>query len=107
MFKSINLYSSLHCLAEEGRRKQVSTFNVITIINISDMPYPGSFNKDELLKIALLWGKYDDIVNETACIDKVCWEFIKFYGLQKKPRLSPLDIKTVVNRFLEICRRTT
>ena len=53
------------------------------------MAYPGSFNKDELLKIALLWGKYDDIENETACIDKVRWEFIKFYGLQKKPRLLP------------------
>ena len=51
------------------------------------MPYPGSFNKDELLKIALLWGKYDDIENETACIDKVRWEFIKFCGLHKKTRL--------------------
>ena len=53
------------------------------------MPYPGNFNKDELLKIALLWGKYDDIENEMARIDKVWWEFIKFYGLQKTPRLSP------------------
>ena len=40
---------------------------------ISDMPYPGSFNKDELLQIALLWGQYDDIENETARIDKVRW----------------------------------
>ena len=56
------------------------------------MPYPGSFSKDELLKIALLWGKYDDIENETARIDKVRWQFIKFYGLQKTPRLSPQDI---------------
>ena len=40
---------------------------------ISEMPYPGSFNKDELLEIALLWGKYDDIENETARIDKVRW----------------------------------
>ena len=37
------------------------------------MPYPGSFNKDELLKIALLWGKYDDIENQTARIDNVRW----------------------------------
>ena len=53
------------------------------------MPYPGSFSKDELLKIALLWGKYDDIENETARIDKVRLEFIKFYGLQK-PTTNPL-----------------
>ena len=67
------------------------------------MPYPGSFHKDELLKIALFWGKHDDIENESARIDKVRWEFIKFYGLQKKPRLSPPRhrIKTVVDRFLE------
>ena len=48
---------------------------------ISDMPCPGSFNQDEVLKIALLWGKYDDIEIETARIDKVRWDFIKFYGL--------------------------
>ena len=62
------------------------------------MPYPGIFNKDELLEMALLWGKYDDIENETARIDKVPWEFIKFYGLQKKPKLLPPRhrIKTVV-----------
>ena len=55
------------------------------------MPYPGSFNKDELLEIALLWGKYDDIENETARIDKVRWEFIKFYGLQKPPTIPLLQ----------------
>ena len=44
------------------------------------MTYPGSFDKGELLKITLVWGKYDDIENETARIDKVRWEFIKFYG---------------------------
>ena len=67
------------------------------------MPYPGSFNKDELLEIALLWGKYDDIENETARIDNVRWEFIKFNGLQKKPKPLPprQRIKTVVDRFLE------
>ena len=37
------------------------------------MSYPGSFNKDELLKIALLWGKYDNIENQTAHIDNVRW----------------------------------
>ena len=87
MFKLITLYSSLYFPAEEGRRKQVSMESVSLII--SDMPYPGSFNKDEFLKIALLWGKYDDSENETARIDKVRWQFIKFYGLQKTPRLSP------------------
>ena len=62
------------------------------------MPYPGSFNKDELLKIALFWGKYDDIENVTARIDKVRCEFIKFYGLQMIPgfpprhRIKPLSI---------------
>ena len=40
----------------------------------------------------MIWGKYDDIENEMALIDKVGWEFIKFYGLQKTPRLSPQDI---------------
>ena len=87
MFKLINLFNSLHFQADEGRRKQVSMESVSLII--SDIPYPGSFNKDEFLKIALLWGKYDDIENEMARIDKVRWEFIKFYGLQKTPRLSP------------------
>ena len=53
------------------------------------MTYPGSFDKGELLKITLVWGKYDDIENETARIDKVRWEFIKFYGLQK-PTTNPL-----------------
>ena len=62
MFKFITLYSSLHFLAEEGRRKQVSMESVSLIISV--MPYPGSFNKDEFLKIALLWGKYDDIEND-------------------------------------------
>ena len=53
------------------------------------MPYPSNFNKDELLKIALLWGKYDDIENVTARIDKVRCEFIKFYGLQIIPGFPP------------------
>ena len=59
------------------------------------MPYPGPFDKDELLKITLLWGKYEDY-------DKVRWEFAKFYGLEKKPRLTPTRkrIKYVVDRFL-------
>ena len=67
------------------------------------MPYPDAFNKDELLKIALLWGKHDDIEQETARIDKVRWEFIKFYGLKKYPRLHPprKRIKCVVDRFLQ------
>ena len=101
MFKLITLYSYSYFPAEEGRRKQVSMQSVLLFI--SDMPYPGSFDKDELLKIALLWGKYDDIGNDSARIDKVRCEFIKFYGLQKKPRLSPprQRIKTVVHRFLE------
>ena len=57
MFNLINLYNSLHFPAEEGRRKLVSMESVSLII--SDIPYPDSFNKDEFLKIALLWGKYD------------------------------------------------
>jgi len=36
------------------------------------MPYPGPFDKDELLKITLLWGKYEEY-------DKVRWEFA-LYG---------------------------
>ena len=84
MFKFIILHSSTYFSAEEAWRKQVSMESASLII--SDM---GSLNKDESLKIALLWGKYDDIENETACIDMVRWEFIKFYGLQKKPRLLP------------------
>ena len=71
MFKLITLYRFLYFLAEEGGRKQVSKNSVSLII--SDIHYPGSFNEDELLKIALLWGKYDDIENETARIDKVRW----------------------------------
>ena len=58
MFKLINLYNYLHFPSEKGRRKQVSMESVSLII--SDMPYPGSFNKDELVKIALLCGKYDE-----------------------------------------------
>ena len=101
MFKLINLYSFLHFPAEEGRRKEVPIDSVSLII--SDMPYPGSFHKDELLKIAFFWGKHDDIENESARIDKVRCEFIKFYGLEKKPRLCPprQKIKRIVDRFLE------
>ena len=58
MFKLITLYSFLYFPAEEGGQKQVSKNSVSLII--SDMPYPGSFNKDELVKIALLCGKYDE-----------------------------------------------
>ena len=58
MFKLITLHSSLDFPAEECGRKQVSMESVSLII--SDMPYPGSFNKDELVKIALLCGKYDE-----------------------------------------------
>ena len=53
------------------------------------MPYPGSFTKDELLKIALLWGKFDDIENDSARIDKVRCEFIKFYQLAEETKAFP------------------
>ena len=58
MFKLITLYSFLYFPAEEGGQKQVSKNSVSLII--SDMPYPCSFNEDELVKIALLCGKYDE-----------------------------------------------
>ena len=49
MFKLINLYSFLHFPAEDCRRKQVLMESLSLII--SYMPYPGSLNKDELLKM--------------------------------------------------------
>ena len=103
MFKLINLYGSSHFLAEEGRRKPFSMESVSLII--SDMPYPDSFNQDELLKFALLWGKYDNIENEAACNDKVRWEFIKFYGviLAELRRLKPTSIPLLQNTTQSFC----
>ena len=57
------------------------------------------------MKIALLWGKYDDIENETAHIDKVRWEFIKFYGviLAELRRLKPTTIPLLQNTAQSYC----
>ena len=71
------------------------------------MPYPGSFNKDELLKIALLWGKYDNIENQTARIDNVRW----LWGviLAELRRLQPTTILLLQNTaqgYCETCQRT-
>ena len=69
------------------------------------MPYPGSFNKDELLKIALLWGKYDDIENETAHIDKVWLVFIKLWVvmLEELRRLMPTTFPLLQNTAQSYC----
>ena len=60
MFKLITLYSFLYFPAEEGGQKQSKVSKNSVSLIISDMPYPGSFNEDELVKIALLCGKYDE-----------------------------------------------
>ena len=60
------------------------------------------------MKIALLWGKYDDIENQTARIDNVRW----LWGviLAELRRLQPTTILLLQNTahsYCETCRRTT
>ena len=66
------------------------------------MPYPGNFNKDELLKIE----------NETAHIDKVRLVFIKLWVVmleelrRLKPTTSPL-LQNTAQGYARTCRRMT
>ena len=73
------------------------------------MPYPGSFNKDELLKIALLWGKYDNIENQTARIDNVRWLWGVILAELRilKPTTIPLLQNTVQSYCEDDVRRAT
>ena len=57
------------------------------------------------MKIALLWGKYGDIENETAHIDKIRWVFIKLWVviLAELRRMKPTTIPLLQNTAQGYC----
>ena len=66
------------------------------------------FSTDDVRNAKLIFERINKLGTKIALeqknedYDKVRWEFAKFYGLEKKPRLTPTRkrIKYVVDRFL-------